>query len=298
MCFICFEETHLTFCIARLGEEEEESDDDEEEEYAPSESESEQSEVEPEEEQEEEEEEDIIQPTVEEKKVIMPPKKKKDLEDGFKSLSLTPDFSPGQVSLSYTMPYIVQNLLDDDGHIITHLSIQVASGMTENDIKVEVGGRTVTILYKTPNWFLKTDWLADVDPDPTRLNNLRVIGAGVDAEAPLRQRIQLPFEVMDQVLEEGMMVFQDGNVSHFVMLVYCVRLRSKESVFTREVLKQSRLIVSPRRRNAPAPGYAGQGHHQQQNHRAGNNNHAAPAPYPYGGGHLSDSNMLVDDDDL
>ena len=90
VCFICFEEPHLTFCIARLGEEEEESDDDEEEEeYVPSESESEQSEVEPKEKQEEEEEEDIIPPTVEEKKVIMPPKKKKDLEDGFKSLSLS-----------------------------------------------------------------------------------------------------------------------------------------------------------------------------------------------------------------
>ena len=77
VCFICFEKPHLTFCIARLGEEEEESDDDEEEEYAPSESESEQSEVEPEEEQEEEKEEDIIQPTVEKEKVIMPPKKRR-----------------------------------------------------------------------------------------------------------------------------------------------------------------------------------------------------------------------------
>jgi len=210
VCFNCFEETHLTFCIEnypRLGEEEEEKEsDDDEEEYAPSESESEESQS------EEEEEEDIqVEPTVEEVlQVKMPPapKKEKDsFEEGFKSLSLTPDFSPGQVSLSYTMPYIVQNLLDDDGHIITHLSIQAPSGMTENDIKVEVGGRTLTFLYKTPNWFLKTDWLADVDPDPTRLNNLRVIGEGVDAEAPLRQRIQLPFEVMDQVLEEGMMVF-------------------------------------------------------------------------------------------
>jgi len=99
-----------------------------------------------------------------------------------------------------------------------------------------------------------------------------------------------------QVLEEGLMIFQDGSVSHLVKMVYCVKLRSKESVFTRDVLKQSRLIVSPpsRRRNAPAPGYAGQDHanHQNQftstnNHRTGpgNNHHAAAAPYPYG--HLS-----------
>jgi len=86
-------------------------------------------------------------------------------------------------------------------------------------------------------------------------------------------------------------------------LVLCVRLRSKESVFTRDILTQSRLIVSPpsRRLNAPAPGHAGQNNvnHQQQftsanNHGAGpeNNHHAVPYP----SGHLSDSNMLVDDD--
>lgn len=205
------------------------------------------------------------------------------------------------------MPYIIQNLLDSDGYIITHLSIQAPSGLTDNDIKVEVGGRTFNVIYTAPKWFLKTGWLEDVDPDPTRLNNLKAVGAGVDVEAPLRQTIQLPFEVMDQVLEEGLMIFQDGSVSHLVKMVYCVKLRSKESVFTRDVLKQSRLIVSPpsRRRNAPAPGYAGQDHanHQNQftstnNHRTGpgNNHHAAAAPYPYG--HVSDSNMLVDDDDL
>jgi len=227
------------------------------------------------------------------------------LEDGIKNLSVSPDFSPGQVSLSYTMPYIIQNLLDNDGHVITHLSIQAPSGLMDNDIKIQVGGRSVTILYTASKWFLKTGWLMDVDPDPTRVNNFRVVGAGVDVEAPLWQRIQLPFEVMNQVLGEGMMIFQDGIISHSVKLVYCVRLRSKESVFTRDVMKQSCLIVSPpsRRQNAPAPGHAGQNNvnHQQQststnNHRAGpgNNHHATSYSY----GHLSDSNMLVDDDDL
>ena len=224
------------------------------------------------------------------------------MEDGIKNLSVSPDFSPGQVSLSYTMPYIIQNLLDNDGHVITHLSIQAPSGLMDNDIKIQVGGRSVTILYTASKWFLKTGWLMDVDPDPTRVNNFRVVGAGVDVEAPLWQRIQLPFEVMNQVLGEGMMIFQDGIISHSVKLVYCVRLRSKESVFTRDVLKQSRLIVSPRPRNAPAPGHAGQNNVNQQQQSASANNHRAnnhhAALYPYGGGHLSDSNMMVDEDDL
>ena len=50
------------------------------------------------------------------------------------------------------------------------------------------------LLFSTPH---QSGSFMDIDPDPTRVNDLRVVGAGVDVEAPLRQRIRFPFEVMD-----------------------------------------------------------------------------------------------------
>jgi len=121
----------------------------------------------------------------------------------------------------------------------------------------------------------------EVDPDPVRLNNLRVVVSSVDGEAPLKQTIKLPFEMIDQVLDEGMLYFQDGDNGHFVKLVYGGKLKSKVSVFTQEVVKQSRLIVSPptRRQNAPAPGHVIHNNFHHHHHQGPNpNNHHRAAP--------------------